>query len=96
MRAWISFSCSMLSGARILLVAGSSSHVSIDPCQFCHGWLILDAAQGRARNVFQFAFYKGMRPSEYIALRWESIDWAGFNVRVDVALDGGQGDCMKD
>lgn len=43
---------------------------------------ILAAADGQARNVFLFAFCTGMRPSEYIALRWESIDWAGYQAKV--------------
>lgn len=55
----------------------------VDPFSAQEIAAILGAAQGQARNVFQFAFYTGMRPSEYIALRWESIDWAGFKAKVE-------------
>lgn len=44
---------------------------------------ILAASSGQERNVFQFAFCTGMRPSEYIALRWESIDWGGLQAKVE-------------
>eukprot|EP01133_Synstelium_polycarpum_P004916 gene4916-5713_t len=41
----------------------------VDPFSAQEIAAILGSAQGQARNVFQFAFYTGMRPSEYIALR---------------------------
>lgn len=46
---------------------------------------ILAACSNQDRNVWQFAFSTGMRPSEYIALRWESVDMAKFVVRVERA-----------
>lgn len=46
---------------------------------------ILDACTGQERNVWQFAFASGMRPSEYIALRWESVDTAKLTIRVERA-----------
>jgi len=30
---------------------------------------------GHVRNLFQFAFWTGMRPSELIALQWGDVDW---------------------
>jgi integrase len=36
---------------------------------------ILAQAEGQARNVFQFAFFTGLRPSELMALQWSDIDW---------------------
>lgn len=44
---------------------------------------MLDAARGQVRNVFQFALCTGMRPSEYIALRWPSISMREFRVAVE-------------
>ncbi|MGK5040375.1 Arm DNA-binding domain-containing protein [Janthinobacterium sp. GB1R12] len=55
----------------------------VDPFSAQEIAAILGSAQGQARNVFQFAFYTGMRPSEYIALRWDSIDWTGFKAKVE-------------
>lgn len=47
----------------------------VDPFSAAEIQAILDACKGQERNVFLFAFTTGMRPSEYIALRWSSIDW---------------------
>lgn len=44
---------------------------------------ILAACDGQERNMWKFAFTTGMRPSEYIALRWESVDWIGCTVKVE-------------
>lgn len=37
---------------------------------------ILDQLEGQARHLIQFAFWTGMRTSEYIALTWENVDLA--------------------
>lgn len=44
---------------------------------------ILAACDGQHRNVLLFAFTTGMRPSEYVALRWSSIDWIHGTVAVE-------------
>ncbi|WP_158569427.1 Arm DNA-binding domain-containing protein [Duganella sp. BJB475] len=44
---------------------------------------LLAAYPGQVQNVFRFAFCTGMRPSEYMALRWESVDWQGLKVKVE-------------
>ncbi|WIX34112.1 site-specific integrase [Salinicola sp. JS01] len=36
---------------------------------------ILAACRDELRPLFQFAFWTGLRPSEYIALEWGDIDW---------------------
>lgn len=43
---------------------------------------ILAAASEQARNLFQFAFWTGLRTSELIALEWSDIDWAKGVIRV--------------
>jgi integrase len=43
---------------------------------------ILASAPEQARNLFQFAFWTGLRTSELIALEWGDIDWAKNVVRV--------------
>jgi integrase len=37
---------------------------------------ILDTCGGQVRNLFQFAFWSGLRTSELIALRWQDVDFA--------------------
>lgn len=46
---------------------------------------ILTAADEQLRNIWLFAFATGMRPSEYMALKWESIDWENCTVKVERA-----------
>ncbi len=36
---------------------------------------ILKACQGQERNLFEFAFWTGLRTSELIALEWGDVDW---------------------
>jgi integrase len=47
---------------------------------------ILKIANGQARNLFQFAFFTGLRTSELIALEWSDIDWIRKTVRVSRAI----------
>ena len=47
---------------------------------------ILTEAKEQARNLFQFAFYSGLRTSELIALEWGDIDWLKGMVRVSRAV----------
>ncbi len=49
---------------------------------------VLDQLQGQARNLFQFAFYTGLRTSELIGLRWEDIDLPNNRFYVRVAIVG--------
>jgi integrase len=51
---------------------------------------ILAACSGQERNLWKFAFATGMRPSEYIALRWESVDWTACTVAVVRARVAGE------
>ncbi len=54
-----------------------------DPFDMAEINIILATAQGQERNLWQFAFATGMRPSECMALRWESVDWLNCKVRVE-------------
>lgn len=46
---------------------------------------ILKVATGQEKNLFQFCFATGMRPSECIALEWSSIDWINCRITVERA-----------
>lgn len=52
--------------------------------------LVLDQLHGQSRNLFQFAFWSGLRTSELIGLRWEDIDFANNRFYVRVAIVGGR------
>jgi integrase len=36
---------------------------------------LIEVAEGQIKNLIQFAFFTGLRPSELIALEWNDIDW---------------------
>lgn len=58
----------------------------VDPFDQQEIQAILTEATGQARNLFQFAFYTGLRTSELIALEWNDIDWLKGVVRVRRAV----------
>ena len=47
---------------------------------------ILRFSEGQVRNLFQFAFFSGLRISELIGLRWEDIDWDNKLTRVEETI----------
>ncbi len=59
------------------------SEFAPDPLSIDEIMAILDGAEGQERNLWQFAFATGMRPSEYIALEWSSIDWVKCQITVE-------------
>ena len=48
--------------------------------------LIIDTATGQERNLFQTAFWSGMRTSELCALLWSDIDFKNGTISVDKGL----------
>lgn len=51
---------------------------------------LLAAYPGQVQNVFKFALCTGMRPGEYMALRWDSIDWTEMKVKVERSRVAGE------
>jgi len=47
---------------------------------------ILAALDGQGKNLIQFAFWTGLRTSEYVALEWGDIDWIKGTAYVQRAL----------
>ena len=64
----------------------SQSNWEVDPFDQDEIKAILNEATGQARNLFQFAFFAGLRTSELIALEWGDIDWLKGLVRVSRAV----------
>lgn len=54
---------------------GPKEDDDVDPFTAEEQVLLLDMMSGQERNMFQFAFWTGMRTSELIALEWGDIDW---------------------
>ncbi len=63
-----------------------SSNWEVDPFNQEEIKAILSEAKDQSRNLFQFAFYSGLRTSELIALEWGDIDWLNGIVRVSRAV----------
>jgi integrase len=64
----------------------ASSDYVIDPFNEAERMAIIQAAKGQAKNLIQFTFYSGLRPSELIALEWGDVDWLGGTIRVQRAV----------
>lgn len=47
---------------------------------------ILNASDGQVRNLFQFAFFTGLRVSELIGLRWSDIDWKNQLISIEETI----------
>ena len=47
---------------------------------------ILSELNGQAKNMVQFFFWTGLRPSELIALQWDDIDWNRKTISVNKSL----------
>ncbi len=47
---------------------------------------ILNSAIGQIKNLFQFAFFTGLRTSELMALEWGDIDWINGRVYISRAI----------
>lgn len=71
---------------KLLSRTTTQSDYEVDPFDDAEKAAILAAAQGQARNLFQFAFWSGLRTSELIALEWGDIDWIHGQVRVQRAV----------
>jgi integrase len=75
---------------RVMPKEAFDSETVADPFDADEITAILGALEGQERNVFAFAFATGMRPSEYVALEWSSIDFERNTVRVSRVLAEGE------
>ena len=54
----------------------------IDPFSVEEREAILEACHIEDRNMFEFAFWSGVRGSELIALRWSDVDWLNGRIHI--------------
>lgn len=57
----------------------------VDPFSSDEQLAILNQITGQARNLIQFAFWTGLRTSEYIALKWSDIDFTNNTIKISRA-----------
>jgi len=67
--------------------SATDSTFVIDPCDNNEIQAILNTAQGQVRNLFQFAFFSGLRTSELMAIEWGDIDWLNNIIHVTRAVE---------
>jgi integrase len=72
--------------SKLLNKKTSKSNWEVDPFDQDEIRAIISEATGQAHNLFQFAFFTGLRTSELIALEWNDIDWFKGIVRVSRAV----------
>ncbi len=72
--------------SKLLNKETSKSDWEVDPFDKEEIKIILTEATGQSRNLFQFAFFTGLRTSELIALEWNDIDWLKGTLRVTRAI----------
>ena len=75
-----------LAGWTYSKVDAPKKKATIDPFSKEEQKLMLETADGQARNLIQFALWSGLRTSEYVALNWDDIDWIRGVVIIDKAL----------
>lgn len=56
---------------------------------------LLFVAEGQIKNIFQFAFFTGLRTSELIGVRWEDVNWQEGTIYVSRAVVNGKEKCTK-
>jgi integrase len=71
---------------KLISRTATKSEYEVDPFDADEKTVILTAATGQVKNLFQFALWSGLRTSELIALEWGDIDWVHGTVRVQRAV----------
>jgi integrase len=78
-----------------LLNKKTKSQYTADPFNLDEINAILAHCKGQIKNLFQFAFFSGLRPSELMALEWQDIDWNKGVVNISRAVVEKQEKCTK-
>jgi len=58
---------------------------NIDPITYEEEKELLNVAEPQFKNLLQFALWTGLRPQEYLALKWEDIDFIHNTARINKA-----------
>ena len=58
----------------------------VDPFDMLEQQAILNELHGQAKNMIQFLFWTGLRPSEMTALNWDDIDWRRGIVKITKSM----------
>jgi integrase len=72
--------------AKLLDKKTSQSDYVPDPFDRQEIQALLSCAEGQVKHLIQFAFFTGLRPSEWIGLEWGDIDWIKGVVHISRAV----------
>lgn len=72
--------------SKIIKKEANKSDFEVDPFDKKEIEAILSKAEDQIKNLYQFAFFTGLRPSELIGLRWQDIDWVNGYIRVESTI----------
>ena len=72
--------------SKLLAKHAIKSDYDVDPFDLAEMRTILETAEPETRNLFQFAFWSGLRTSELIALSWTDIDFKAGLIRIRRAV----------
>ena len=70
----------------ILKKEQKKSQFKIDPFDRDEINAILSVDDGQIKNLYQFAFFTGLRPSELMGLRWGDVDWIHHTVYIEETI----------
>jgi len=62
------------------------SRFKMDPFDRDEVRAILEIAEGQIKNLYQFAFFTGLRPSELMGLRWCNVDWIHNTIYIEETI----------
>lgn len=71
---------------RLVSVENAHTKHEVDPFDEEEVFAILNAATGQLKNLYQFAFFSGLRIEELVALRWDDIDWHHKEIHVQRSM----------
>lgn len=71
---------------KIITKEARKSDFKVDPFTEEEIRLVLESMEGQVRNLYQFAFYTGLRTSELIGLTWDKVDFDKREVLIDQAM----------
>ena len=72
--------------SKLINKKNKKSNYKADPFDISEINVILQTAESQIKNLFQFAFFTGLRVSELMGLRWRDIDWVHGLVRVEESI----------
>ncbi|MFK0571203.1 tyrosine-type recombinase/integrase [Endozoicomonas sp.] len=79
----------------VLMKDSMISDFEVNPFSIDEIEIILEVAEGQDENLFQTAFFTGLRTSEIIGLKWSKVDFENRVIKIDMARVKGKDKVLK-